>query len=526
MKKLFTTLTAVASAAVLFVSCGKQTPDEQFKAAIRNGIMDSTEKIAKGVSDSLGSADFSNLAANTKTKLSLDESSIALIQGLLASQVPGMDFSWFKSLNFDVNVGLNGNNFNEVLGIGLNDVNILTFDIIGELENSNAYFQIPELLKKYFKVDGKEMGMQELFKIYLAEIQLIKSAPSNKVFTGFIDEILTAVLSGVKDVERTEETLTAGLVDSTKKVSANYDSLLFKLNPEYANATAENVKNTIIESKNFRSILEWILPAIKDIGGEEYTYEDATHLFAENFASIFEKAADLENVSFTVYADKKSNFQGFKVNTGFDAFKTVFTQKGKEFGFDMKVSDESAELFAIGGFGSYSGGKMTGDFEVSSNGENAVIFSTDKLDVEGLKSLKSNGAVTLRLADNYQNIMKEELRSSLGESAVALAKNLALTIKMEQPKATEGSVEFILGDGEKASYVSLKADSKYQKGSKVEIPAESISVTSIGDEESMNLISSIKMDEICENLKKANLPEEYVQLISMYGSQAILSLIH
>ncbi|WP_191014571.1 hypothetical protein [Treponema zioleckii] len=530
MKKLVSTLTAVLSAAVLFVSCGKQqTPDEQFKSAIRNRIMGTTEKLVGGVSDSCSGVDFSNFGSNGKVKLSLDEGTAALIQGLIATQLPNIDVSWFKSINLDVNAILNDGKLKESLGFGLNDTNIVTFDLLFELENGNFYFRVPELLKNYFKVNGSTLGMQDAMKIYLAEIQLFKSAPSKKVFTGFVDEVLTAVLAGVNGVERTEETLTAGLdVDESKKVSANYNALLFKLTPEYATATAENVKKAVSESKNLRTLLDWIIPVVNDLQiAGNLNADEVTNKFAEALAEVFASTAELEDVSVIVYADSKSNMQGYKVaQAEGSAFESIFTQKGNDFGFEMKATEPESEVFAVNGFGSLSGGKMTGDFKVSAYKENVFLFSTDKLDVEGLKSFKGNGAITLRLADNYQRMMKETLQYSVGESAVALAKNLALTLKMEEKSAKKGSFELILGDGEKASYVTLKCDSEYKKSNKIELPAESVDVETIGDEETMNLIGSIKTDEIVENLKKANVPEEYTQIVSMYDGQTILSLIH
>ena len=531
MKKVFFNIAALFFAGLIFVSCGEssKTPDEQFKSVVRTSLMDSTNKFANGLDETFSQIDFSNLGGNATITISIDDTTAGIVKGLLQNEFGNVKIDWLKSLSISAKSSMKNETSQLALGLGLNGVNIFTIDCIEDIQNSKIYLRLPEVLKDYFQIDAKKSGisLKDTMDLYFSKIKLLKSAPSKQVFTAFIDELLSAALSGVNGVERTKETLKAGL-DASKEVSAEYTALSFAITPEYAELASKYVKTAINESKNLRSILDWAVPIINSSLLSELSVSDVIKNMSDATEEFFLSLAELENSSLIVYADSKSKMTGAKLVTSEGYVQSIFTRKGNSFAYDMRAvdSDFDEEIISVCGFGSCSGKKITGDFKVSEDMDELFSFSVDNISLDDFNQLKANGAITLRPGKDLQRDIQRELRySGLDRSVVSLFENCAFTLKMQQKSRTSGASELILGDGNEKSYVSLKVDSLAKKADNITIPQDSVDVLNLAPESIENYIRSIKTDEITANLKKANVDDEYVDKISKLNGEEIMSLI-
>lgn len=531
MKKVLFNFAALIAAGLIFVSCGEKakTPDEQFKSVIRTSVMDSTNKLAKGMDETFSQIDFSNLGGDAAITISVDDTTAGIIKGLLQNEIGDVKIDWLKSLNLSAKSTMKEQQTQLAVGVGLNGVNIFTIDCIEDIQDSKIYLRLPEVLKDYFQIDTRGAGfsLKDAAGLYFSKLKMLKSAPSKQVWTAFVDELLTAALSGVSGVERTTETLKAG-IDSSKEVSADYTALSFVITPEYAELASENVQKTISESKNLRTILDWAIPILNSYLRADLSVSEVIDAFADAADDFFDDLSEIEDTSVIVYADSKSKMKGVKVVNPEGYVQSIFTQKGNNFGYDFRAvdSDFDEEIVSVCGFGSCSGNKLTGDFKVSEEMDELFSFSLDKISLDELNQLKANGAVTFRPGKDLQKDIQRELRySGLDRNIIGLFENCAITLKMQQKSRTSGSFELALGDGSDKSYISLKVDSTTRKGDNISIPKEAVDVLTLDGDTAEKYIRSIKTDEIVANLKKAKVDDEYVDKISQLNGEEIMSLI-
>ncbi|MBQ4378890.1 MAG: hypothetical protein II821_06810 [Treponema sp.] len=536
MKKVLLNVFVAVSAAFLLVSCGEKskTPDEQFKSVVSTSVMDTTKKVASGVNEAFSQIDFSNYGADSTISISLDKNSADLIRGIFTSAVPGVKIDWLNSMQLSTKASIKDKSMAFSLGLGVNEVNIITLECLEDLENAVIYFHVPELLKEHFKLDAAQAGgasVKELLKIYLAEFEFLKAAPKKEVFTGFVEELLNAVLTDVSGVERSTENVKAGL-NSSKTVAVDYTALDFKITPEYAKKASENIEKTINSSKNLRTIVEWVLTfaTAVDPSTSSTSADEIISSIAEGLAEGVDSLADIENTVITVYADSKSNFRGAKLTAGDDGYaQYIFALNGKEFGYNVSATEKygssESEIFSVKGYGSYAGGKTTGDFAVFSEEEELFSFSTDNLDVEGLKNLKCNGSVTVRLTDDVRKQLKRELRYSVDSSVLSLIDNIAFTLDMNQKSLKEAETTLSIGDGDKTKYASLKVNAKIRAADKVKVPADAVDVLTLNENDALEYVKKIETQNVIDSLKKAKVDEEYVELLSQFSGESLAQML-
>ncbi|WP_407426027.1 hypothetical protein [Treponema sp.] len=526
MKKVLLTMAAVLASALLLISCGEKekTPDEQFKAVVKSSVMESTNKFAGGFRDTFKQVNLSSFGSDGKFSIELDEKTSSLIRGIITEVIPGVDLGWLNSVQLTSSSTLKDDKAGVNLGIGVNSVNILTIECIEDLANAKIYLSMPELLKKYFVIDSKDnYSLKETFKLYMAELKLLKTAPSEKVFTGFVEELLTALLADVSGVERSVQTLSAGL-SSGKDVSADYTVLKFALTEEWCEKTGANLKKAVLASENLKAILDWALQFGEGLLYEDISSEEIAAEFADSLEELFDDLSYEDNVVVSVYADSKSHLKGSKLVVDRDSIESKFVQKGSSFGYSLAAVERKNELFSLNGFGSYSGGKMTGDFTVYADEENLFSFSTKNFDLEGMQNLKANGSVSFTLTREMQRELKRELRYTLDENALALIDNLTFILNMQQKDRKSAKTELVIGNGD-SPYLRLKGDFKVNGGSKLTVPQEAIDIETLDEDKIMETVREIKMDTVAANLKKAKVADEYVEAVSQLNGEAIANIV-
>lgn len=523
MKKIRVALCALV-AVVAFASCHKEpdlTPEEQFKAVVSKQVMDSADVFIGGATDAAHSIDFKNIGSNALVTLTLDDTASRFLAAVCENMMARIDVSWLKSAQFKCNGTVKDDVMQFSIISGINKVDVVTIEWSLDLKNAVAYIRVPELLQKHLKVtdDSAASSFAELFTIYKKEFLLLSTLPEKAVFTGAINEILDALLSSVSDVKSETKTLTAGLDDKT--VSAPYTALTLTVTDDMIEAAQKEVSHAISKSKNVRAIFKW-LEKVAD--GYGFDADEVLEEFADSFADALEEIF-YEDDTITVYTGSKLSYGGVTASLCDEEveFECIRPKKGSNFGYSCKFSTYTD--FEISGYGAISGDKLSGDYVVNIDSDDAFTFAIKKFDLKSLKKCLWNGTITFALAEELEDGLKDELSDIVDEEFVSLLDKLVLTFSVDQKSPASGTCTLSIGDGGKKSYITLASTSSINKAAPVTLPeTDVVDVDDLDTNGIAELLRSVDLAKIVESLKKAGVPDAYVQSLSAVNGDMLAML--
>ena len=543
MKKTRVLLVSAAFAVLVCTACGKKplelTPEEQFKAVITTQVMDTTNSLAAAVSEGYNSIDFAHYGADMALSLTLSDKAAPFVHTLLATTFSNLQLDWLQSVQLTVTSSVQDGVLKAVFGVGANEVTLFTLDCIEDTEKAVIYLRLPEILHQYITLsaDDLDYSLQELFSYYKKQLALWKSVPNKAVFTGVVQEVLTALLSPISEVERTTAPLTAGL-DERRTVTADYTALTVQLTPDVTERMSAAVATALIESKNLRTLVEWGIQLASELQAEAgYSELSADELIAVLADAAEEAIAALsdydEAPSLTVYADARNRLSGYKVSLPASDSTLLYAmpQKGSSFGYTLSLiegaDDASAATsdtrYALKGYGTYRFGKLTGDFTAYNADEALCSFSTKKLDIRGLQELRFNGAVSVPLTEELQELIKDEFSDLLEDArALSLLDSLSVTFTMAQKNRSAAQLNVVLRGGHVA-FLTLSASSKASTGSAITLPTETVPLMARSDEETVALLRAVGLATVLDNLRKAKAPDSYVDALARFNGEALAS---
>ena len=537
MKKLVTFFATLAIAAVFFVSCGgddakKLTPEEQFKTALSKYFVDNSKLFADGLSQIKNTVNLSNYGEDLVIGVEVGDAAQTLINAALSESDLNLDTKWLKNVQVGVTAGLTDNAMQFNVKAGLNKTDIVSVNVYEDSTNKTIYFSIPELIKNNFKISEDEFGVsvRQLMNDYLAQVSFMSSVPEQAVFTGFIEELVNALVTSVGTVERTSEEIKAGM-NGGKEVSSKYTVLSVKLNENFGSKFGSAVQNVIKTSSNFNEIANWVVPVLSKLNGRKIRVKEFTDGLAE---ALEDEIDDLFYYNETelvlkLYVDSQSNIAGTSlVIEDEGTINVLMPQNGKNFGFALNVVENGeSPIVAWNGYGTYANGKMTGDFKLFVEGEEAVAFETKDLDITSLKSVKANGAITIHPKAEMRDASKDFLEDEfdIDYDMLSFFDNLDFTISMSQKDYNSASAELALTNGN-SNFLSLTAKNTVSKPTAIKMPASDIfELNEDSIENYEDILDGITTSQIVENLKKAKVAPEYLEPIESLTGEMLGELV-
>lgn len=537
MKKSVLLMAAVVTLfSSLFISCGekddaeKYTPQEQFNLAVSKSYVEDSKLFTQGLAQARSQIQFSNYGESCALKVSFGDPLKQLVTSILNEEAyMNLDLSWCNSIQLETIASITDKANQLTLKANLNNVDILSVNLYEDPVNAAIYLNVPELVKRNYKVSERELGfsVKDIADTYLAQVSFLSSVPEDSVFTGFVEELMNAFISPITNVERSTEDLSAGLAGS-KNVTAKYTVLTTVLDEETGEKMAESLSSTVRNSANLSAILNWIIPAANQVSGERIRVKDVINEMADEIEDSFSDMFYDTSVKLSLYVDANSKIAGMRLvgENGAEIYYAM-PQVGKTFGYTCSIYDGSEPIMALNGYGTYAAGKMTGDFKLNAEGEDVVSFSTKDLDVAGMKSCKFNGAITVSPKPEMRQMVKSAIADEtyLDNSVLSFIDNLNLEIRMNQKDYTSYSAELAFTDG-KSDFIGFSATSNIKKPSEIVIPSTDIMVV---DSDSVydysDLLEGVSIAAVTENLKKAKVPSEYTAPLDSIDSDMLEDIV-
>lgn len=541
MKKHFLLVTAVALSLSFFVSCGggddadKMTEMEQFQTVIKKSSEEFSQELTQ-TQDVYNSFDFNNFAENLEVSFSLGDAASDLISSIASSIAPELSFDWLKSVSAGIDYTMKDSSLKVGAKVGVNKTDIITASVTEDTPSSTIFIQIPELFKQNFKISTRDFGfsMKDIMSSYDEAMAVLTTMPELSKFQGLYDEFLNALSDSVTQVSRSKETITAGFGDS-KNISKEYTVLSINLDEKTYKSFLKNIQGIVKNSQNLSDILSWAIPYVNTYSDEKISKREFINELSEEIQdSIDYGNFEDSDMILNLYVTEKSEIAGLKLTPPDDDVYSggiyfAMPKNGDKFGYSLKVV-ESGDLetgdavLDVQGYGTSAKGKITGDFTVNYEGDEIVSFETRDLSYE--KSLL-NGTVIFSPSAALKNEISREVRNEFGSAVSGIVSNLKYSIGFAQKDRNSAAVDFGLLDDSNKPFVTLSAKADVNtKPAKIALPTSDIvNIDEDFEYEVEDLIESLDFSKIIANLRKAKVPDEYVDLIEQVDSDTIYGIL-
>ena len=424
--------------------------------------------------------------------LGLDEDLLALLQQLEELELR-MDYSVTQE-------GMQGK-----LDLGLNGVNLASLDFLMDLVKGDMYMALPGLADGYAKVDGKELGLEEMTQLYPELFALsqewVELLPEEEAVEELIDRCFLAAMDEITEVEKANKTLSVGDVEQTVTV------LTYELTEEDAANVALAVLKELEGDETVMALLEAyayytnelnsiyreITPDLADLY-PTVDPEEAMDAITEaiNELEEYEPESD-ETLKIDTYVNKKGQIVGrkfwFPEELGEISYVTL--ESGNKLAFRLLL-DADGEEMEFSFEGTKKQDKLTGTGYLDIDGDEYLVVKLEGFDLNA-----RTGKIRIELGKSLQKLVKEELgtAASLGLSGIALDIEI---------QTNEVTLWVCLS---KQQLLGLKVDySMSDRDVEIEVPANATT-------DLEKWVASLDPQALLDNLEKAGITEDMLQAL-------------
>ena len=455
------------------------------------------EGFSKGFAGAFGSyTDASGaMSVEAELKVTLGKQLLDMLEDVIAESGMKMDVDWLKTISLIINANTDSNlNESMNLALAIGKQKIVSMDVLMNTEDMIFYMGIPELSKKYVKMDmGEMMGAASVTDIAELANQLMEDMPSEqemeKLVNGYMD-IIGKYLDGA---ERRETTLEAG--SGSEEVTA----LTVTITEEELAKMIQELLEYTKENKTARKIVQAFIDYADELGAESFTmadFEDFMDEGIEMMGDTIDQAKDGNYIEITTYANL-AEIRGYDFlvyNEGQPGENAHFycVHDGKKIYVDMYVG------------GDYSNTTITGELTDKSgklSGELVLQIDGDELGTLELKNVNSDGYGTYVITPDA--MLLDEL--GMNEMISSLISGASFEIEIKK----DGLAVSIINS--KGTLITLDITGSTGKGSKVSFPSSAIDGTDPDALEEWAM--GMDFGKLLDNLKKAGLPNDLYKML-------------
>jgi len=453
-------------------------------------------------------------AANMELGLILGDDLLAYAESYLQQQGMTMDLDFLKDVNLSVDANIQESALQAVLGLGLGNTELLSADMIVDMDQSMLYLGLPAISKTYLSGDlSYEMDFAEVEEALNMSMEmnqaLIKALPSEDELSTLISTYVDIVLTSIDNVEKENENETVTVDD----VSQEMVVLTAKITAKDMLEIAEKALKKAEKDKTLEAVLTDLNGFVNEIGKRNsYTgYYEPVDLYEEFINAIpdaleelsyMKESADSGNyIKLKVYVDMQNAVRGHVVN--------IYTD-------GEKMDEEISLLSAAKGDTVYyeaeiPGFKVTGEETTKkgvSEGKYVLYVEGQKLGAVEFENVTENSG-TLRLVPSEE--LMEQAMSGSGVPAALLGGNIALEVSYGTNSNETGLTVKILAGSK--DLVGLSLTSKPAKGGEIKIPSNTLDMDSASENDIMRWVQSMDFSSVIKALKDAKVPTEIVDAL-------------
>ncbi len=444
-------------------------------------------------------------------------------------EMAGVEIEWLESVNFGLDATLKDEVFRIGAIAGLNDVDILSGNMIMDFADENMYFQIPELNEKYVGGSFEDLDIEYDEDMFAVFDMFTEYLPETKDVEALLSKYITLVVEQFEDVE--EETVKLEVGDVSQKCTA----LEVTIDTETAQKIAEAVLSELAKDKDFEKMFTKVLGMADEVG---YPV-DADELYDEFISEVEYLLEDIDELDMgeteivmTVYVNGKGEVIGREIEVDDVKFRYAMPQSGSKFEMECYVEmpdtlgtvarparldddeyEEEYEVenikFGIEGEGKKKGDKITGDFVVKFDSTACLNIRVEGYNVEKAKKGEMVGTFTFTLPKSLKNALSEQAGSEMAMIASYL--NYGLEIDMDTD-SEGGTVAIAIVDDDEF-LVKLTMEMESGKGEKISIPSSKDVVDAMDEDELEEWAEDFDLKGLIKKLEKAGVDDEYIEML-------------
>lgn len=440
---------------------------------------------------------------------------------------PGDDLKWMKSLSLSYDLNRKDDLGSLSAALKLNDTDLVHVNGVLQIPDGVICLSVPELSGKYLRTTLEELNLDQLDldQFNLAGVlnpgsmlgglspedaekldPVMKALPDAKTVNKLLDKYLSEAVGCVENVNKEAGTLAA------EDVSAEYTVLTATVTPETAVRIVEKLGPELKEDKDIRKVILDVAAAAEQDGEAKHReFTDKIDELLNDTSKITENMKD--NIVVTVYLDKSGDVHGRIVDAGSRKLELLMPETNGQFGLTIRYTEEGAEKLLITGSGRRSGDKLTGDLDLSVEGEYYAVLGLDGFDIEKVKDGFLVGAIDVRPTASLWSKLTGKTEDGDGESKIpeslkGILDALVLRLELNTSK-DKAAVTLILSNGSD-KLITIALDGAKSSAKKIS-PVEGIEASDWASE-----ITLDQLEKVVASIEKAGVPTPYTDLLDQF----------
>lgn len=487
-------------------------PEEYLVDVESAAIADYSAELSGAYGKYLNRYNTNQTAAGAEIRLTLGDDLLSLIESALGQQGMAMDLKWLKDIKLSLDTNVQDTAMQVKFGIGLGMKDLLAADVIVDAESGKSYIAIPTLNDDYVYIDIPSNIPLDQVTDMLAQSrqmteELIKALPTEKELNDLINTYADIILSGIKSVEKEEKTLTVGGVSQKVVVlTAEIKQADMLDMVEDVLKTAQNDKTI----KKFLTAMSKYANESSELSGGYYepvdlyqAFVDAIPAALEGLQEAKEHAESGNYLKMKVYVDMENQVRGHEL-----ALYTDGEQVDGSVSWLTAVEGDVTYLKADLGTVQITGKKT--EKKGVSEGHYTLTVQEMKIGKVEFENMTENGG-TIRFVPS-----EELLSEALSESGIPtglLGENVALELTYSNQGTNQVSYAVKVLVNSK-TLIGLALSAEASTGGKISAPSDAVNAAN--QEAIMNWVKDAKFDTLLDNLSKAGVPKDLVDVARSY----------
>lgn len=473
--------------------------------------------------NAMGGGEMEHTGVKGEMHLTFGEDLLDLIELGMTASGTDMDLGWLSDIKMTVSSSIDGDLAEAEMGIGLGKTTIATINMILDMENGDCYMTVPELTGTYLALSMEDAGLDmSQFEDYQEMMSdFVKMMPSEKKMNEILIKYWAIVLANVEDVEKSTETV-------------EVDGLEQKLNVITFTVTDENLIDIAIaileDIQDDEELLECAIGIYEkmypgygyleyneETGEYEEVFVEADHeeIIMEALDSALESLEEVKDeldgdvsINVTTYIDNSDKIMGrtIEVETPDDSYEAYYITvwEKNEFAFEANIAD----MIEITGSGSREKKLLSGEYEISVDGEHMLTLEVEDYDEKAAEEGYINGTFTLVPSDDVMEKIIDEMGAT-GMGAYLDFAKLALEVKLANTATSNDIALNIKMGGSTMFGISLYAE--YVEGDSIKVPSKTVDMN---DQEAlMEWVMDMDFEQLISNLEDAGVSDMIVDAL-------------
>lgn len=497
------------------------SPEKYFQFVMEKEVSENSKHIGVLYNDMVSRLNYYDTSYSGELSIELGEdakSMMNLVQMAIEmsdKDLGGIDVSKFESLKVGTDMAIKDSIFSLGIMTDVNQVSLISPNIVADMEQGKAYLQIPELSSTYLGMDMDDYAigyydLDEFAQMQDQSREMIKALPKQADVEKMAERYLNIVIKNISKVSIGDQKSleVEGITQKCTELEITIDG-----------RTMKNIMEAVIEEALEDKKLEKMITemaAVTDQDGED-SYEDFVESLKDMKTTLKDMAKADGEIEVRVYVDSKGNVIGVVVEIEEEDSNCsmLSATKGKNTAYEISLVNRGEDVFEISGKGKESKGLLIGEFSVEAAGKPVADLEVSQLDVNMLKSGYLNGTVEIIPSSELIDALADELDVPVSSYLKGF------TVLLDSKSSSkEFDWKVTLNDnGDKLLSVALAM--KVGNGSKASLP-DSDSVMMIEDSyDMMDYVKEADLDELADSLDKSGVFSEWAEYVK--NAKALLN---